>query len=141
LALFYGKLQYFVVNSAETTKILIFYSETAPNERQNVAYATDKGPRSTRFFPLCPPVLSLFWIINSRSASTIMFSITVELSEYVSGSKTIFGQQCHFKAFGLSQFTRIFQMCPIHSVAHTTTQKSLIVEGRLVEMMIEAFFW
>jgi hypothetical protein len=39
-------------------------------------------------------------IINSRRASTIMCSITVKLSEYVSGLNSIFGQQCHFKHLG-----------------------------------------
>jgi hypothetical protein len=38
-----------------------------------------------------------------------MFSITVELSEYVSGSKTIFGQQCHSKVLRNKQIIIIKQ--------------------------------
>jgi hypothetical protein len=71
-------------------------SKIAPNKRQNAAHGTGNGVPKHLFFPLCPSILPPILIINSRRAFTIMCSITVKLSEYVSGLKSIFGQQWHF---------------------------------------------
>jgi hypothetical protein len=110
-------------------------SKIAPNERQNAAHGTGNGVPKHLFFPLYPSILPPILIINSRRACTIMCSITVKLSEYVSGLKSIFGQQWHFNPCTQHVFA-----CASYAPRHHSTLHSRVAKEARVSIYLTAAY-